>query len=125
MWDLNSLTRDRTCSPCIRRQILNHWTTSKVPCCCSFKTSIIGVFDVPRAFLRLFSTGSGSGACQLYLHLWLRTNTLIPLEILSSSHNTGRSAFVCPVRIIATTWLLAVLLSKFSLKDLFSVMADT
>ena len=30
MWDLNSLTRDQTCVPCIGRQILNHWTTREV-----------------------------------------------------------------------------------------------
>ena len=27
MWDLSSLTRDRTCVPSISRQILNYWTT--------------------------------------------------------------------------------------------------
>ena len=27
MWDLSSLTKDRTHVLCIRRQILNHWTT--------------------------------------------------------------------------------------------------
>ena len=31
MWDLSSLTRDRTGTPCIARWILNHWTTRKVP----------------------------------------------------------------------------------------------
>ena len=30
MWALNSLARDRTCVPCIGRQILNQWTTRKV-----------------------------------------------------------------------------------------------
>ena len=30
MWDLSSLTKDRTHVPCIGRQILNHWTTSEV-----------------------------------------------------------------------------------------------
>ena len=29
LWHLSSLTRDRTCVPCIGRQILNHWTTGK------------------------------------------------------------------------------------------------
>jgi len=29
--DLSSSTRDRTCVPCIARQILNHWTTRVVP----------------------------------------------------------------------------------------------
>ena len=31
MWDLNSLTRDRTHTPCIGRQSLNHWTAKEVP----------------------------------------------------------------------------------------------
>ena len=31
MWNLSSLTRDRTHSPCITKQILNHWTIREVP----------------------------------------------------------------------------------------------
>jgi len=31
MWDLSSLTRDRTLVPCVAGQILNHWTTREVP----------------------------------------------------------------------------------------------
>ena len=31
MWDLSSLTRDRTCTPCIGKRSLNHWTTREVP----------------------------------------------------------------------------------------------
>ena len=31
MWDLSSLTRDQTCTPCIGRWSLNHWTTREVP----------------------------------------------------------------------------------------------
>ena len=31
IWDLSSPTRDRTCVPCIRRRILNRWTTREVP----------------------------------------------------------------------------------------------
>ena len=34
MCDLSFLTRDQTCTPCIRRQCLNHWTAREVPCCC-------------------------------------------------------------------------------------------
>ena len=33
MWDLSSPTRDRTRTPCIGRQSLNHWTTREVPNC--------------------------------------------------------------------------------------------
>ena len=39
MWDLSFLTRDQTCTPCIRRQPLNHWTAREVPCCCFFMIS--------------------------------------------------------------------------------------
>ena len=31
MWDLSSLTRDRTRVPCVGRRILNHWTASEAP----------------------------------------------------------------------------------------------
>ena len=31
MWDLSSLTRDWTCTPCIGRWRLNHWVTREVP----------------------------------------------------------------------------------------------
>ena len=31
MWDLSSLTRDQTRTPCIGRWSLNHWTTREVP----------------------------------------------------------------------------------------------
>ena len=31
MWDLSTLTRDRTCVPCIARWILNHQITREVP----------------------------------------------------------------------------------------------
>ena len=31
MWDLSSLTRDRTLIPYTGRRILNHWTTREVP----------------------------------------------------------------------------------------------
>ena len=31
MWDLSSLTRDRTHVPCTVRRILYHWTAREVP----------------------------------------------------------------------------------------------
>ena len=31
MWDLSSLARNKTCDPCISRQILNHRTTREIP----------------------------------------------------------------------------------------------
>ena len=36
MWGLSSPTRDGTCTPCIRKQSLNHWTTREVPNFCCF-----------------------------------------------------------------------------------------
>ena len=33
MWDLSSQSRGRTCTPCLGRQCLNHWTTREVPIC--------------------------------------------------------------------------------------------
>ena len=32
MWDLSSLTRDRTDAPCIEARSLNHWTAREVLC---------------------------------------------------------------------------------------------
>lgn len=31
MWNLSFLTRDQTCTPCIRRWTLNHWSTREGP----------------------------------------------------------------------------------------------
>ena len=31
MWDLSSLTRDRSCTPCTGRHSLNHWASGEVP----------------------------------------------------------------------------------------------
>ena len=43
VWDLSSLTRARTCAPCIGRQSLNHWTARAVPsqdfCCEKISTA--------------------------------------------------------------------------------------
>ena len=33
MWDPSFPTRDRTCTPCIGRRGLNHWTAREVPTC--------------------------------------------------------------------------------------------
>ena len=40
MWDLGFPTRDRTCTPCIGRWCLHHWTSREVPAgfCCKPKT---------------------------------------------------------------------------------------
>ena len=39
-WNLSSLTRDRTCTPCIGRRDLNHWTTKEVPTEISFPSVV-------------------------------------------------------------------------------------
>ena len=41
MWDLNSLTRDRTHVPCIGKWLLNHWITREFPTS-SFLVSFLG-----------------------------------------------------------------------------------
>ena len=33
LWDLSSLTRDRTCTPALEAWSLNHWTAREVPMC--------------------------------------------------------------------------------------------
>ena len=40
MWDLSSPTRDRTRTPCIGRQSLNHWTAREVPTSSVLETDI-------------------------------------------------------------------------------------
>ena len=44
MWNLSSLTRDRTCIPCIERQILINGITRAVPCGNSLNILIITAF---------------------------------------------------------------------------------
>ena len=46
MWDLNSLTRDRSCTNCIGRLSLNHWTIAEVLLIC------------PYCYLKFFSLSS-------------------------------------------------------------------
>ena len=40
MWDLSSPTTDQTCTLCIGRQSLNHWTTREVPKFINFKPKL-------------------------------------------------------------------------------------
>ena len=44
-WDLNSLTRDQTCTPCIGRWCLNNWTTREVPILLIFALPDVGRFS--------------------------------------------------------------------------------
>ena len=51
MWDLSSLTRDRTCIPCIARWILNHWDHQGCPgaiLCVGFRWVIHVTFTTSR-----------------------------------------------------------------------------
>ena len=54
MWDLSSLTRDRTHIPCIARRILNHQTTREVPAEV-FSLSINRLKSCARSFLVMLS----------------------------------------------------------------------
>ena len=51
MWDLSSPTRNRTCTPCIGRQSLNHWGARKAPRILAFKVS----FLTPQSLLCFLS----------------------------------------------------------------------
>ena len=44
MWDLSFPTRDRTCTPCIGRRSLSHWTAREVPAHYYFKSLFIDYF---------------------------------------------------------------------------------
>ena len=48
VWDLSSLTRDRTHVPCIARQILNRWTTREGPSFAAGKVSRFLAGSSPR-----------------------------------------------------------------------------
>ena len=42
MWDLNSPTRDQTCTPAVETQSLNHLTTRETPGTGSFDHTTVG-----------------------------------------------------------------------------------
>ena len=54
MWDLSSLTRDWTCTPCIGMQSPNHWTTREAPTNLNFRRHLCFAF---------FSLGAGTAFC--------------------------------------------------------------
>ena len=43
MWNLSSLTRDRTRAPCIGRRILNHWITREIPVLIYFNAQLFEI----------------------------------------------------------------------------------
>ena len=61
MWDLSSLTKDRTCTPCIGRRSLNHWTAREVPWS--------SIFYTPLPSFSLFSGSLEMAACALALYI--------------------------------------------------------
>ena len=64
MWDLSSLTRDRTHVLCIARQILNHSTTREVP-----RIILLIVSMVPLCVTCLREDSEDSGLC--VAHPWV------------------------------------------------------
>ena len=49
MWDLSSLSRDRTRTPCIGRRSLNHWTAREVPPIFLLISSLVLLSQKPTA----------------------------------------------------------------------------
>ena len=81
MWDLSSLIRDQTCTPCIERWSLNHWTTREV--------------------LRLFSS--------YWSVQFLLLNCLLLLSVLSVLLHVFQGfvvtcAYICNVYIFLIQW---------------------
>ena len=84
MWNLGSLTRYRTHTPCTGRQTLNHWTTREVPSIFVFISLTFLLSFAGHIYLLLFSTISflcsynlALGSCFIkeivslfYLHSW-------------------------------------------------------
>ena len=54
MWDLSSLTRDQTCTPCLRKQSLNNWTTGEVPTWTSYLISSLSSLPQPLSTILAF-----------------------------------------------------------------------
>ena len=85
MWDLSSLTRDRTRVPCIGRRILNHWTTREIPNlhfnkCLRWALVISGIWYPPsisRGGIWVLERGREfSRATQLMVEGWERPECL-------------------------------------------------
>ena len=58
MWDLNSLTRGQTHTPCIGRWSPNHWTTREVPKSGCWLTEI-------KEWMYVYTCLDGSGNCSI------------------------------------------------------------
>ena len=85
MWNLISPTRDRTRTPCIGRQSLNHWTTGKcrgLGLCRCWKAAPIareaggGRADAHRYSLTDYLSGGSSSLC-----LWYSPSVLFGLFV--------------------------------------------
>ena len=73
MWELSSLTRDRTLVPYIGRQVLNHWTTRDIP-----KQLFLEVWQshnctayFQRINKLLFKQVRRGGLCIIYMNTYL------------------------------------------------------
>ena len=80
MWDLSSLTRDQTCTPCIiRRQSLNHWTTREISHLFSCIEKLSGsngwrineIFDGTSLLEMIESQMTALADYSFQLHTWL------------------------------------------------------
>ena len=69
LWDLSSLTRDRTRVPCIVRRILYHWNTREVSVflLLSFKSSLYILDNSPLSDVSFSNIFSQSVTCFLIL----------------------------------------------------------
>ena len=81
MWDLSSLTRDQTHTPCIGRQSLNHWTAREVLGMMSFFKKIYLLF--------IFGCVGSSFLCEGFL--WLRQVGATLHRDARASHYRGLS----------------------------------
>ena len=76
MWDLSSQTSDRTRTPCIGRQSLNHWTTRGVPLFAFEMTSSFAPHHhVPITLVHVLMTYLSEST---YLHFSLYSLSTVP-----------------------------------------------
>ena len=74
MWNLSSVTRDRTRSPCIGRWNLNHWTTREVPLALFFRLFLFFLmWTIFRVFIEFVPTpGTLLNALNMLPHFFTR-----------------------------------------------------
>ena len=89
MWDLSFLIRDWTCTPCMGRWSLNHWTTRKSPayCLCGMWEHNHTIYLHLSYYTQLLSYCTGRTACS-----WHRLHGLQNLKYLLSGSSWKKSA---------------------------------